>query len=71
MKRYSLIRGNQPRLASLVCPFQRKGREIFVIRSQRLALPPHVPRCSAFLVCLSYRLCPIRPCGAPSPRGEG
>ena len=26
-KRYSLIRGNQPRLASLVCPFQRKGRE--------------------------------------------
>ena len=44
MKRYSLIRGNQPRLASLVCPFQRKGREIFVIRSQRLALPPHVPR---------------------------
>ena len=30
-----------------------------------------MPRCSAFLVCLSYRLCPIRPCGAPSPRGEG
>ena len=27
VKRYSLIRGNQPRLASLVCPFQRKGRE--------------------------------------------
>ena len=24
---YSHIRGNQPRLASLVCPFQRKGRE--------------------------------------------
>ena len=22
-------------------------------------------------LCLSYRLCPIRPCGAPSPRGEG
>ena len=27
VKRYSYIRGNQPRLASLVCPFQRKGRE--------------------------------------------
>ena len=27
VKRYSHIRGNQPRLASLVCPFQRKGRE--------------------------------------------
>ena len=25
--RYSHIRGSQPRLASLVCPFQRKGRE--------------------------------------------
>ena len=71
MKRYSHIRGTQPRLASLVCPFQRKGREIFVIRSQGLALPPHMPRCSAFLICLSCRLCPIRPCGAPSPRGEG
>ena len=70
VKRYSHIRGSQPRLASLVCPFQRKGREIFVIRSQGLA-PPHMPRCSAFLICLSCRLCPIRPCGAPSPRGEG
>ena len=27
VKRYSLIRERQPRLASLVCPFQRKGRE--------------------------------------------
>ena len=27
VKRYSLIRGSQPRLASLACPFQRKGRE--------------------------------------------
>ena len=26
---------------------------------------------SAFLICLSYRQCPIRPFGAPSPRGEG
>ena len=27
MKRYSHIQESQPRLASLVCPFQRKGRE--------------------------------------------
>ena len=27
VKRYSHIRGNQPRLALLVCPFQRKGLE--------------------------------------------
>ena len=27
VKRYSHIRRSQPRLASLVCPFQRKGRE--------------------------------------------
>ena len=33
--------------------------------------PPHMPRCSAFLISLSYRQCPIRPFGAPSPRGEG
>ena len=49
----------------------RAKREIFVIRSQGLTLSPHVPRCSAFLICLSCRLCPIRPYGAPSPGGEG
>ena len=27
-------------------------------------------RLSDFLLCLSCRECPIRPCGAPSPRGE-
>ena len=27
VKRYFHIQGSQPRLASLVCPFQRKGRE--------------------------------------------
>ena len=42
----------------------------FAVRDSRFFPPPHVPRCSAFLLCLSYRLCPIRPCGAPSPRGE-
>ena len=30
--------------ASLVCPFQRKGREIFVTRGQGLTLPPHMCR---------------------------
>ena len=34
-------------------------------------LSPYVPRCSAFLICLSSRQCPIRPYGAPSPQGEG
>ena len=28
-------------------------------------------RLSDFLLCLSYRQYPIRPYGAPSPRGEG
>ena len=28
-------------------------------------------RLSDFLLCLSCRECPIRPYGAPSPRGEG
>ena len=55
MKRYSHIRRSQPRLASLACPFQRKGRECFlgnadsivVFRGQGLALPlPHMPRTS-------------------------
>ena len=41
----------------------------FPVRVSRF--PPHMPRCSAFLICLSYRLCPIRPFGAPFPRGEG
>ena len=46
-------------------------REIFVICGEGLTLFSHVPRCSAFRICLSCRLCPIRPYGAPSPRGEG
>ena len=79
MKRYSHIRESQPRLASLVCPFQRKRHESFLRKhgSNRCHsrsgthASPHMPRCSAFLICLSCRLCPIRPCGAPSPRGEG
>ena len=51
--------------------FKGSTDQIVVIRGLGLALPTHIPRCSAFLICLSYRLCPIRPCGAPSPRGEG
>ena len=38
----------------------RAEREIFVIRGEGLTLFPHVPRCSAFRICLSCRLCPIR-----------
>ena len=67
-----------PRFARL--PLPEEGARMFflgntdyivVIRSQGLALPTHMTRCSAFLICLSCRLCPNRPCGAPSPRGEG
>ena len=47
--------------------FKGSTDQIVVIRGQGLALLPHVPRCSAFLICLSYRLCPIRPFGAPFP----
>ena len=47
-------------------------REIFVICGEGLTLfftcAEHL---SAFRICLSCRLCPIRPYGAPSPRGEG
>ena len=35
------------------------------------AAPSYAAHFSAFLICLSCRLCPILPCGAPSPRGEG
>ncbi len=42
----------------------------FAVRDSRF-FPPHVPRCSDFLLCLSCRLCPIRPFRAPSPRGKG
>ena len=49
----------------------RAKREIFIIRGEGLTLPPCTAHFSAFLICLSYRQCPIRPCGAPSPRGEG
>ena len=67
-----------PRFARLPLPGEG-ARMIFketLIQSLSFAVrdshfPPHMPRCSAFLICLSCRLCPIRPCGAPSPRGEG
>ena len=41
----------------------------FAVRDSRF--PTHMPRCSVFLISLSCRQCPIRPFGAPSPRGEG
>ena len=40
----------------------------FAVRDSR---PTYAAHFSAFLICLSCRLCLIRPCGAPSPRGEG
>ena len=33
--------------------------------------PTYAAHFSAFLIRLSYHVCPIRPFGAPSPRGEG
>ena len=42
----------------------------FAVRDSRFP-PTYAAHFSAFLICLSCRLCPIRPCGAPSPQGEG
>ena len=67
-----------PRFARLPLP-KEGARMIFketLIKSSSFAVrdsrsPTYAARFSAFLICLSCRLCPIRPCGAPSPRGEG
>ena len=40
-------------------------------RSETHAFHTCAAHLSVFLICLSYRQCPIRPFGAPSPRGEG
>ena len=48
--------------------FERK-REIFFPRTH--AFPTCAAPLSAFIICLSYRQCPIRPYGALSPLGEG
>ena len=42
----------------------------FAVRDSRFP-PTYAAHLAAFLICLSYRRCPIRPYGAPSPRGEG
>ena len=42
----------------------------FAVRDSRFP-PTYAAHFSAFLIYLSYRQCPIRPFGAPSPRGEG
>ena len=42
----------------------------FAVRDSRFP-PTYAVHFSAFLICLSYRQYPIRPFGAPSPRGEG
>ena len=66
-----------PRFARLPLP-EEGARMIFketLIQSLSFAIRDSRPTCaahfSAFLICLSYRQCPIRPFGAPSPRGEG
>ena len=50
--------------------FRAKLRKLCHSRSRTHA-PTCAARLAAFLICLSCRLCPIRPFGAPSPRGEG
>ena len=59
-----------PRFARLPLP-EEGARNLCHSRSRTHAFPICVAHLSAFLICLSCRLCPIRPCGAPSPRGEG
>ena len=50
--------------------FERSEKSFpFAARVSRF--PTCAAHLSAFLICLSCRLCPIRPCGAPFPRGEG
>ena len=46
MKRYSHIRGSQPRLASLVCHFQREGARMIFKETliQSLTFPVRVSR---------------------------
>ena len=58
------------KVSSPISSFQAK-REIFVIRGQGLTLSLRCRALLRFFICLSYRQCPIRPFGAPSPRGEG
>ena len=41
----------------------------FAVKDSRS--PTYAAHLSAFLICLSYHSHPIRPYGAPSPRGEG
>ncbi len=67
-----------PRFARLPLP-EEGARMIFqetLIQSLSFAVwdsrsPTCAAHLSAFLICLSSHICPIRPCGAPSPRGEG
>ena len=40
-------------------------------RSGAFVSSTNAPSFSYTTICLSYHVCPIRPCGAPSPRGEG
>ena len=54
------------------CPHKtHRMRNLCHSRSEAHAFHTCAAHFSVFLICLSYRQCPIRPFGAPSPRGEG
>ena len=63
VKRYFHTRGYQPRLASLVCPFQRKGARMILNRAsphislRRCRHRPPEPEASNFTRRLLSRLC--------------
>ena len=48
-----------------------EARNLCYSRPATHAFPTCAANFSTFLICLSCRLYPIRPYGAPSPRGEG
>ena len=59
------------RRQTLVSSFRAIARNLCHLRSRTHVFPICAAHLSAFLICLSCRQCPIRPYGAPSPRGEG
>ena len=47
-----------------------EARNLYHSRRGAHTFPTCTAHFSAFLICFSYRLCPIRPFGAPSPQGR-
>ena len=56
---------------TLTSSFRAHARNLCHSQSGILTFPTCAAHLSACLICRSYRQCPIRPYGAPSPRGEG